>query len=151
MSSRKHYSLRTKAAVLAALDRNGGHITRTSLQTGVSRGTVSRWAREAQQRTADEKEAALKKEMPLDEQLEQLARQMVDVMPEKVEEATLQELARALPIVLKTLKETRTSMERSSNVREKFALLLNDLTAEAEAAGILEPAGSADEIAGGGE
>ena len=78
-------------------------------------------------------------ETPLDDQLERLARQMVAVMPEKVEEANLQELARSLSIVLATMNLTRSDKEKKTDVREKLARLLDHYAALRAEGGTSEP------------
>lgn len=137
MKARKprQYSPERKLAALAALARNGGDLYRTAKELHIPNGTLSGWVRQAQARG----EPLPQGEVALDERLEQLARQMVAVMPEKVEEASLQELARALTIVLGTMNQARAGKEESGDVYEKLARLMDRYAATGAAGGSPEP------------
>ncbi len=125
---------------LAELDRNGGNIYKTAKDLGIPPRTLLRWvkAHDAGQLLPPTPQPELADDAALDERLEQLARQMVAVMPEKVEEATLQELARTLTIVLDMMNQTRAGKEKSSHAREKLAEILERYAAAAGAAGTPE-------------
>ncbi|MFN8451027.1 MAG: hypothetical protein U0521_21230 [Anaerolineae bacterium] len=134
----KRYSVARKLAALAVLDRNGGNLYQTMKETGIPEGTLSNWVKAQQEGRLPIIESALSGDASLDDQLEHLARQMVAVMPEKLDEASLQELARSLTIILDTLKETRTEKEKTSHAREKLAEILERYAAAGGEAGASE-------------
>ena len=113
----KRYGEAEKIGALAILRRNNGDITKTSEETGVLYATLVRW--EKQQRESG---------ISLDERLERLAHQLVAAMPEKLNEADLNQLTRALTVVLNNLKRSRTEAdtdnEERGDVYEKLAHLI---------------------------
>ena len=141
VTKRRNYSSWTKAAALAEVDRNGGKVYQTAKAIGVSARTLERWVRAARLQGDPAAAGSLppEDEAALDDQLEQLARQMVAVMPEKVEQANLQELTRSLAIVLGAINQTRTGKETTSHAREKLAEILERYAAAASTEGTPEP------------
>jgi transposase-like protein len=148
--NQRHYSRQTKIAVLAALDRSEGNFSKIAVETGIAKSTIRRWLKEAR----EDGKTPLAERVPLDQQLEELAWQLVEKMPEKVSGASLQELARVLPIVLSTLKEVRisNSKENSTDAREKLARLLAEYAEGRGASGSFDHpnAGAYDGGRGGG-
>jgi transposase-like protein len=130
------YSLQTKLAALVALERNDGNVFRTAREIGISVVTLRSWRKA--QREGRLVLPAMQPELPddasLDERLEQIVQQMVAIMPEKLENASLHELVRSLAMVRATMNEARAEKEESSDVYEKLARLM-DRYAAAEAAG----------------
>jgi transposase-like protein len=130
------YSLQTKLAALVALEWNDGNVFRTAREIGISVVTLRSWRKA--QREGRLVLPAMQPELPedasLDERLEQIVQQMVAIMPEKLENASLQELVRSLAMVRATMNEARAEKEESSDVYEKLARLM-DRYAAAEAAG----------------
>jgi transposase-like protein len=124
VGKRVQYSPETRALTLAVLDRNRGNFYRTAKETGISHDTLRRWVREGKRsgETSPDKDDGAQK--PLSERLEALVSQMVAVMPEKVEEANLQEIARTLTIVLDAMNKVQSETEESSHAREKLAEIL---------------------------
>lgn len=131
----KRYSPERKLAALTAVARNGGDVYRAAKETGIPYGTLHHWVRQAQANG----ESLLDDEADLNERLEHLASQMVAAMPEKLNEASLQELARALSIVLASMNQTRAGKEKTSHAREKLAEILERYAAAGSAAGASEP------------
>ncbi len=68
---------------------------------------------------------------------------MVALMPEKLEEANLQELVRSLTMVLGTISQTRAGKEKTSHAREKLAEILERYAAAAGTEGTDPPADGA--------
>ncbi len=128
----RQYNEDQKALALEAYARNGNDLYRTSKETGIPAGTLHRWIKL-------EQGADAARDGALDERLEQLARQMVAAMPEKVEGANLQELARSLSIVLTTMNLTRPEKEKRTDVREKLTRLLDQYAAQRAESGTREP------------
>ena len=126
---------------LIALDRNGGNIYLTAKAIGLSSATLYKWnqARQEGRLVMPSPRPDLPADASLDDQLEQIARQMVAIMPEKVEDANLQELTRSLSIVIATMNQTRTGKEKTSHAREKLAEILERYAAAAGAEGTPEP------------
>ncbi len=138
LDKQKLYSAEKKADALAKLEANGGNVYLTARQTGISEASISRWRKAKEQHESSATPIESVNDAPLDEQLEQLALQMVAVMPEKVEEASLQELARALTIVLDRMNQARTGKERVSHAREKLAEILEKYAVPESASGTAE-------------
>ena len=139
LDSRKRYSEQRKTAALATLAQNGGNRYRTAKQLGIPESTLASWARKAQM---PGKPPKVKRSMPqidenapFDDQLEQVARQMVSIMPEKVEESSLQELTRSLSIVLATMKEARAGKDEKDSEEDVYEKL-HKLMAHLASAGI---------------
>lgn len=132
MKKQVTYSDEARKNALEALEQNKGNIYQTAKETGISRDTILRWARE--------REHALR-ETPMDKRLEEIAQKIVRIMPEKVEGASLQELARVLPVVLSTLKEMQSNREDDGvDVRQKLADLLAHYAGRRDAIGHFERA-----------
>lgn len=79
-----------KIRALALLGENHGDIALTSLQTNIPARTLRRWANAPAE--------------SLNTRLERLARELMATMPDKLEKADLQQLTRALTVVLSNLK-----------------------------------------------
>ncbi len=143
MDRRKQYSKQTKFAALAALERNGGNRYQTAKETGIPHGTLARWVKEAELRgelpMMSRPLPQPDEDAPLDDQLEEVVRRMVAVMPEKVEEASLPELVRSLTAVLATLNQARADKEQSGDVYEKLARLMDRYAPARPADSDLEP------------
>jgi transposase-like protein len=119
---RTHFSLQTKRAAMIELDRNGGNLYRTSQELGIAEQTLSDWAK------AHREGRLLPPDLPadaaLDDQLEHIVNRMVAIMPEKVEEASLQELTRSLTTILATMNQARAEKEQSGDVYDKFVRIM---------------------------
>ena len=109
----KRYSEARKSAVLAVLALNGGDVYRTSKETGIPHGTLSRWARLAQ----------AEKEVTLNDRLEQLSYQLVLAIPDKLDEANLHQLTEALKFVLDKIGQKGD--DTSTDARERLIRLLD--------------------------
>ncbi len=108
---------------MIALDRNGGSLYKTAKETGIPEQRLSDWAK-----LRREGHLLPSPELPppaaFDDQLEQIVNRMVAVMPEKVEEASLQELTRSLTTILATMNQARAEKEKSEDVYEKLGRLM---------------------------
>ena len=124
--------------MLASLTRNEGNVYQTAKENGVPESTIHYWLR-LPETSSDLPPAS---GTGLDERLEQIARQMVEAMPQRVDEASLQDLVRLLPIVLDTMNQARAGKEKNSNAREKLAEILDRYAAVENTEGASE---SADE------
>jgi transposase-like protein len=132
------YSERTKRATLARLERNGGNRHQTAKEMGIPPRTVSAWALRAEAK-GELPTAAVQVETsntPLDDQLERLARQMVAVTLEKLDDANLPQVVGALKMVLERLdqvKDDEEEAEGSEDIYEKLAHLIGRYAADGAA------------------
>ena len=139
MKPKPQYSLQTKLAALIELERNGGNLYQTARILGMDEKTLASWAQAQREGKLvapplPSEPPVPDEDAPLDERLEQIVQQMVAIMPQKLEEASLQELVRSLTMVRATLQEARAEKEENSDVYEKLARLMDRFA----------PAGSAD-------
>lgn len=96
---RRRYSDNDKAAALAALDANGGNVNRTAKQLGLAESTLRSWT---QGRGTHEVVAELRevKKADLSDRLTDIAHAILDTLPKKLKDASAQQLATALGIVI---------------------------------------------------
>jgi transposase len=96
---RRSYSDDDKAAALAALAANGDNVNRTARQLGLSESTLRGWKN---RRGTPDEIASLRdqKKGDLASSLEVIAHEIVGIIPGKLGEANLRELATALGIVI---------------------------------------------------
>jgi hypothetical protein len=121
---------------LAELDRNGGNIFQTAKETGISTRTLGRWWQqrgESQQPVIE----APGDDATLDERLEHLAYQLVEAMPQALDEANLHQIIEALKFVLDKIGQTGD--DKGADVYEKLAHLINRYAADGPADGDPEP------------
>lgn len=124
MSKRRNYSDVEKLKALMALAANKGNATLTAEQTGIPYNTVLYWSRQTSTN--------------LDDRLERLAHQLITVMPEKLNEADLQQITRALALVLNNIQRD-SGADKRSDVYEKLARLMDRYAAGKRAIGDAEP------------
>jgi transposase-like protein len=92
MRRRRRYSDREKAAALAALAANAGHLRRTSVQMGLPASTLSQWAHGQGVEGAQELLPEAREDLA--EMFEQVAREAVGLLRgEKLSSASAQQLA----------------------------------------------------------
>lgn len=143
---KRTYSRRTKSETLAVLQRLGGNFHRAAQETGISVRTIRRWASDAERH--DEMQTPqpviqVDQNLPISQQLEQIARLMIRAMPERLSDANLQELARSLAIVVQTMQQTTTEKveeKEPGEVYERVSGILDRYRAARRAAGLSEPA-----------
>jgi len=122
-SKRTHFTPHIKQQAMIALERNGGNLYRTAKELGISEQTLSDWAKLHQEGRLLPSDSHV--DAPLDDQLEEIVNRMVAIMPEKVEEASLQELTRSLTTIIATMNQARAQKEKSGDVLEKLARLVS--------------------------
>jgi transposase-like protein len=86
---RKFYTVEYKLKVLVRLDENNGNIYHTAKQFGLPRQTVNDWSRKRELIFAQSEEDAEKRRLPMSRRLALLINQIVDSLPDKVEQAKL--------------------------------------------------------------
>ncbi len=123
---------------MIALDRNQGNLYRTSQELGIAEQTLSNWVK-AHREGRLLPEPDLPANAALDDQLEHIVNRMVAIMPEKVEEASLQELTRSLTTILATMNQARAEKEKSEDVYEKLGRLMDRWSNNGAAIGGLPP------------
>ena len=108
----RKYSDEEKAEVLAALKVNGGNIKLTTIETGVPWATIKQWSVGLYIHPTVIASNAEKLEA-LDKRLENLSHQLCGAIPGKMDEATLQQTAVSLGILIdkmRLLREQSTSI-----------------------------------------
>jgi transposase-like protein len=124
------YSDEQRATALAALQANGGNLSRTSRDTGIPFSTIKRWRDEPDPRLAD---LGDRKKVDLSEKLEEIAYKLADAVEGKIPEANLQHVATSLGIAIDKLRllrgeATDISEVRSSDAKRELADRLTKLT-----------------------
>jgi transposase-like protein len=104
--SRRQYSDEDKANALAALGANGGDLRRTSRDVGVPFSTLQGWAKDRGLNQAVT-ELAVTKKKDLADELEAIALKLAEAMPDKVKDATLQQIATSLGIAVDKMQLLR--------------------------------------------
>jgi transposase-like protein len=111
------YSDQQRAAALAALDANGGDARKTAKQTGIPYTTLREWVagrvHEAVTELRNEKKQSLAA------RLEDLAHTVLDLLPDKLEQASAKDAAVTLGIAVEKaqlLKGEPTAIHRNEEV-----------------------------------
>jgi len=99
MGKRRRYSDADKATALELLRANGGNLSRTSRETGVPVSTLHEW-KKGEHLSETVPELRKEKRGTLASQLEAIAWKILDVLPDKLEDASARELATTLGIVI---------------------------------------------------
>jgi transposase-like protein len=100
---RRQYSDSDKAAALAALDANGGNANKTAKELGIGESTLRSWANGR----GTHPEVAKLRERKKDEiagRLVDIVHQIIDDMPSKMKDATLQQMATTLGIAVEKIQ-----------------------------------------------
>lgn len=102
---KRRYSDEDRAATLAALDMQGGNLSSTSRETGVPLKTIAEW----RDGRAPDCVADLRKEktIALADKLESIAHQCVDLMPDRMPDASLRDLAGAMHLAVDKMRLLR--------------------------------------------
>jgi transposase-like protein len=129
--TRRQYSDEEKAVALATLDANGGDVRKTARDTGIPFSTLQGWAH---QRGVNESvtELAVTKKKNLADELERIALALVDAIPDKIDGASLQQVATAAGIAVDKMQLLRgepTGITKDvSDARTRLADKLNRLS-----------------------
>lgn len=107
-----------RAAALATLEANDGNVARTSRETGVGRATLQRWASE----TGHRKEA-VDNRLPeargnIADRLEAFIHKALDVAPDKLHDADMNALFRAIGISADKIQLLRNKPTSIDEVRD---------------------------------
>jgi hypothetical protein len=111
---RRGYSDHQRAEALAVLDANGGALRQTSRDTGIPTSTLKLWRDEGVH--PDCAELCTEKKQSLADRLEALAHTLIDALPGKVTDASLQQAATSLGIAVDKMRLLRgepTSIQES--------------------------------------
>ena len=103
--NRRQYSDEEKANALAVLAANGGDLRGTARSLGIPKSTLENWA--AQRVSAAVSELADTKKKDLADELENIALKLVEAMPDKMQDATLQQIATSLGIAIDKMQLLR--------------------------------------------
>lgn len=95
---KRRYSDLDRANALVALKANRGNVQLTARQTGIPPPTLSHWAK--QERHPEATVLGEKQIEPLADKLENIARLLIDAMPDKIGSASLQQIATSAAIAI---------------------------------------------------
>ena len=100
------YSDSEKATALAALDANGGNVAATARQLKIPRKTLDGWKAGT---NVHEEVAEIRQEKKRDlaDEMEKIALNLVDAIPDKIKEASLQQTATSLGIAVDKMQLLR--------------------------------------------
>ncbi|HYH63586.1 MAG TPA: transposase [Urbifossiella sp.] len=147
---RRRYSDDERASALAALAANGGKVKPTAKQLGIAETTLRQWA-EGHRHPEAAQMSALKKG-PLADRLEEIAWQLADALPGKVETASLQQTATSLAIAIdkmQLLRNKPTTINRDVVDSDADLRGLSDAELDARLAAAAERAREASAADGG--
>lgn len=120
MSGKRTYSDEEKAAALLALDANGGNVAKTAREARVPRKTLEEWEKgRIHPAVANIRQHERE---PLADRLEAMAHDLVDVMPDKLAEASLQQIALTLGIAvdkMRLLREQATAIQKNERLTDE--------------------------------
>lgn len=135
MAERRQYSDADKAMALATLDAHGGDVAKTARQLGIPRTTLIGWAADRGV-VNDVSELRQVKKRDLADRLEEIAHDLVDVMPNKMQQATLQQIATSLGITVDKMQLLRGKPTAINENQDAPTLTerANELTAILDAA-----------------
>ena len=125
-AGRRWWTDTERAEILAALDANGGNMSRTSRELGVPLGTIAcwklgyRWPEALQLRNEKGNKLALA--------LEEIAWQLAAVIPEKLPDAPLNHLATTIGIVLDKIQFLLNKPLPTPNVPSSDSIDVTKLT-----------------------
>jgi transposase-like protein len=125
--AKRRYSDEERAACLAALTANGGNLTKTAEQVGVPRKTLEHWVK-CERHPEAAKMGELKRG-PMADAVELVAWKLLDDLgrPEKIDAATLNQVATAFGIAVDKARLLRGLSTSNVNVRHQPDLsLLSD-------------------------
>lgn len=104
MTKRRRYSDNDKATALAALDANEGNLYKTARQLNISISTLQSWANASEDKAEKLEPLRNRKRKELHEVLRDLAYQITSVIPDKLNDANLQQTSVSLGIVLEKMQ-----------------------------------------------
>lgn len=123
------YSESEKSTALAALEANGGNVSQTARDLNIPRKTLEHWSNGHGVNDDVAKDCQIKKRDLADE-LEKLAMTLVDAIPEKIDDATLQHTAVTLGITLDKMQLLRgkpTAINQDMTDPEKRRARIDEL------------------------
>ena len=141
MASRRSYSDAERAEALAALDANGGDVSKTARQLGIPRVTLLGWASGRVHPSVSELRQSKKE--GLADRLEAVAHQLLDLFPDKAKDANLQQVATSFGIAIdkmRLLREQPTSIAGRELTDDERVDRLNTLYERIRARGTGQPA-----------
>lgn len=123
VAKKKTYSDEDKANAMTALAANGGNVSLTATQLGIPKQTIHHWVKHG---TAPQPSDAKKSDLAA--KLDEVAHQLADAMPGKIEKAGLQQVAVSLGI---TIEKARLLRDQPTSITQPpLPLDLGKLTDE---------------------
>lgn len=134
MGAPRKYTEEERAAALAALTANGGNLAKTAREVGVPRKTLEAWRleikppdsesaaspRHRQPKTVVSVDAYERAAGQLDEKLESIAHRLADLIPGKIDGASLQQCAVSLGIAIEKMRLLREQTTSNSGGSFRF-------------------------------
>jgi len=116
----KIYSDDDRALALAAIEANGGDIVKAARFCGIHVNTLRYWAKGGAVNKNTTK-LRIQKKASIADRLEAIVHSLIDAMPDKIEEATLQQVSTSIGIAvdkMRLLREEPTNISANLNSPE---------------------------------
>jgi len=126
------YRLDFKLRALAALDANDGNLYQTATQLEMPRTTLREWDQQREAIRAKVEKLRQNQHLSLVERYEFVLQQMVDTMPDKLEESKLIDIVRTLSMIIKLINELKAQQDTGTSARDRLAELLERYAANYE-------------------
>lgn len=136
---KKAYSIDQRAEILASLKANGGNYSKTSREWSVPRATLIRWKEGKGPDGQEVLDLVPQKVIELSDKLENIAHMLTEAIPEKIQEAKLQNIVASLGIVIdkrNLLRGQPTSISENRTVAQQYEGAVNRLIADAKKNGV---------------
>jgi transposase-like protein len=116
--AKRRYSDEEKAQALAILYANNGNIAEAQRQLGIPYRTLANWAAEEREGQTHAAIANIgnQKKSDLAQRLEEIARELADAMPDKIQAATLQQVATSMAIAIDKMQLLRGAPTSISDI-----------------------------------
>lgn len=130
--AKRRYTDEERAQALAALTANGNNVSRTAGQIGIPPATLTSWHRGL--RHPEATQMCHEKKGPLADRLEEVAGKLLDAIADKIQGASLQQIATAMGIAIdkaRLLRGEPTAINeeredgRVAEFRKRYAALHN--------------------------
>lgn len=118
----RQYSEDEKAAAIVILKSNEGNCSKTSRETGIPPGTLNRWKHEDGYHPVTLLKQT-EQRAEIDQRLERVVHELLDVVPDKYEDANLQQAMTSIAIAVDKMRLLR---EQATSITDKRQLESTD-------------------------
>lgn len=112
--AKRRYSDEEKAEALAALDANDGDVRKTARSLAIPYTTLREWVTHQQHDAVTN--IRTQKKSDLAQRLEEIARELADAMPDKIQAANLQQVATSMAIAIDKMQLLRGAPTSISDI-----------------------------------